>query len=70
MAADVAVWDLDALDPGPLTRVEDFPGGGSRLVADSPEGFWHVLVNGVPIRRDTVSLAGRVTDLPGRIVRS
>jgi N-acyl-D-aspartate/D-glutamate deacylase len=70
MAADVAVWDLDNLDPGPLRGVSDFPGSRSRLSADSPRGFRHVLVNGVPIRRDTVSLARSLDNLPGRIVRS
>jgi N-acyl-D-amino-acid deacylase len=69
-AADIAVWDLDTLDPGPMRRVNDFPGGGSRLVADRPAGFWHVLVNGVPIRRDTLSLLGELPSLPGQVLRS
>ncbi len=51
-AADLVVLDWDALDPGPTSRVTDFPAGGDRLVADSPEGLHHVVVNGVPIRRD------------------
>jgi N-acyl-D-amino-acid deacylase len=69
-AADIAVWDLEALDPGPMRRVDDFPAGGSRLVADRPDGFWHVLVNGTPIRRDTVSLLGDLSSLPGQVLRS
>ena len=69
-AADIAVWDLETLDPGPMRRVADFPGGGSRLVADRPAGFWHVLVNGVPIRRDTVSLLGQLSSLPGHVLKS
>jgi N-acyl-D-aspartate/D-glutamate deacylase len=69
-AADVAVWDLETLDPGPMRRVYDFPAGGTRLVADEPSGFAHVLVNGVPIRRDGHSLLGDLTSLPGRTLRS
>jgi N-acyl-D-amino-acid deacylase len=64
------VWELEALDPGPMRRVADFPAAGSRLVADRPEGFWHVLVNGTPIRRDTVSLLGDLSSLPGHVLRS
>jgi len=48
-AADVVVFDLDALDPGPLRRVRDLPGDEERLIADEPRGVEHVLVNGVPI---------------------
>jgi N-acyl-D-amino-acid deacylase len=69
-AADIAVWDLGALDPGPMRRVADFPGGASRLVADRPGGFWHVLVNGTPIRRDTVSLLEDLESMPGQVLRS
>jgi N-acyl-D-amino-acid deacylase len=51
-AADVVVLDWDALDPGPIRRIVDFPAGGDRLAADAPRGLRHVLVNGTPIRRD------------------
>ncbi len=51
-AADVAVFDLETVAPGPLRRVRDFPADGERLTADAPVGMAHVLVNGVPIRVD------------------
>jgi N-acyl-D-aspartate/D-glutamate deacylase len=50
--ADLVVLDWEDLSPGPATRVRDLPGGGERLVADSPGGLRHVLVNGRPIRRE------------------
>jgi N-acyl-D-aspartate/D-glutamate deacylase len=50
-AADLAVLEWDELDPGPVRRITDFPADGDRLVADSPRGLRHVLVNGTPIRR-------------------
>ena len=51
-AADLVVFDPDTVAPGPLRRVWDFPADGERLVADSPSGITHTLVNGVPIRLD------------------
>ena len=50
--ADVAVIDPETVHPGPVRRVRDFPGDADRLTADRPAGVTHVLVNGVPIRRD------------------
>jgi N-acyl-D-aspartate/D-glutamate deacylase len=50
-AADLTVLEWDELDPGPVRRTTDFPAQGDRLVADSPRGLRHVLVNGTPIRR-------------------
>ena len=44
--ADVVVFDLDRLDPGPLRRVRDLPAGGERLIADQVQGIDHVVVNG------------------------
>jgi N-acyl-D-amino-acid deacylase len=52
MAADLVVFDADAVAPGPLRRIRDFPADGERLVADAPVGVTHTLVNGVPIRVD------------------
>ncbi|MHB1583105.1 MAG: N-acyl-D-amino-acid deacylase family protein [Acidimicrobiales bacterium] len=50
--ADVCVFDPATVSPGPLRRLRDFPAGGERLTAEEPTGVRHVLVNGVPIRRD------------------
>ena len=52
--ADVVVFDIDTVAPGPLRRVRDFPADSERLTADQPEGIRHVLVNGVPIQVDGV----------------
>jgi N-acyl-D-aspartate/D-glutamate deacylase len=68
--ADVVVIDFDALSPGPIRRVRDMPAGGERLVADAPAGIEHVLVNGVPIRRDGASVVDELDALPGAILGS
>ena len=65
-AADIAVLEWDNLDPGEVRRVRDFPAGGDRLVADAPRGLRHVLVNGVPIRRDNAP--SWPASLPGRLL--
>jgi N-acyl-D-aspartate/D-glutamate deacylase len=65
--ADIVVLDLDRLDVGPIRRVSDMPAGGERLIADNPAGYAHVLVNGVPIRRDGVPVPDA---RPGSILRS
>jgi N-acyl-D-aspartate/D-glutamate deacylase len=54
--ADVCVFDPATVAPGPTRRVRDFPAGGERLTAEEPVGVRHVLVNGVPIRRDGLQL--------------
>jgi N-acyl-D-aspartate/D-glutamate deacylase len=56
-AADVVVLDWEALDPGPIRRLVDFPANGDRLVADAPCGLRHVLVNGTAIRRNDEPVA-------------
>lgn len=67
-AADIAVLDWDALDPGPLRRIHDFPGDGDRLVADAPRGVHHVLVNGTPIRENGITQIERWSGrLPGTL---
>ena len=63
--ADVMVFDPATVSPGPVRRLHDFPAGSSRLTADQPLGVRHVLVNGVPIRRDGEQL---VDPRPGRLV--
>ena len=50
--ADICVFDPQTVGPGPTHRVRDFPANGERLAAEEPTGVRHVLVNGVPIRRD------------------
>ena len=69
-AADVVVFDLATLDPGPLRRVRDLPGDEERLIADAPTGVEHVLVNGVPITAHGESLVGSMQGRPGQILRA
>jgi N-acyl-D-aspartate/D-glutamate deacylase len=69
-AADIVVFDLATIDPGPLTRVRDLPGDEERLIADQPTGIDHVFVNGVAITENGVSLVGSMTDRPGQILRA
>jgi N-acyl-D-aspartate/D-glutamate deacylase len=66
--ADLAVLDLAALEPGPIRRVNDFPAQGERLIADAPAGIAHVVVNGVPIRRDGRPVVEELASLPGQIL--
>jgi N-acyl-D-aspartate/D-glutamate deacylase len=66
--ADVAVLDLEVLSPGPIRRVHDFPAAGERLVADAPTGIAHVVVNGVPIRRDGRPVVDQLAVMPGQIL--
>ena len=68
-AADIAVFDPATVAPGKLRRVRDFPANGERLVADSPVGMTHVLVNGTPIRVDDEPVAEAVAGRPGRLLR-
>ena len=64
--ADVTVFDPDAVGPGPVRRVRDFPADTERLTADQPTGVRHILVNGVAIRvRRVRRRAGRGADTPG-----
>jgi N-acyl-D-aspartate/D-glutamate deacylase len=68
--ADVLVIDLAELDPGQMRRVKDMPAEGERLVADRPKGYRHVFVNGVQTVRDNESIAARLSNLPGKVLRS
>jgi N-acyl-D-aspartate/D-glutamate deacylase len=70
MAADITVFDLDTVAPGPLRRIQDFPADGERLTADAPTGMTHTLVNGVPIRVDGTPVTDEQTPRPGRVLRS
>jgi N-acyl-D-aspartate/D-glutamate deacylase len=67
--ADIFVFDLDTVGPGPVRRVRDFPANTERLTADAPTGVRHVLVNGTPIRRDGVSLDASPDLRPGRMAK-
>jgi N-acyl-D-aspartate/D-glutamate deacylase len=69
-AADVVVFDLEALEPGPLTRVRDLPGNEERLIADQPRGIDHVYVNGVAITRSGVSRVSTMRERPGQVLRA
>jgi len=68
-AADVTVFDPDTVAPGGLRRVRDFPADGERLVADSPSGVTHVVVNGTPIREDGAPRPEALASRPGRVLR-
>ena len=70
MAADITVFDLDTVAPGPLRRIHDFPADGERLTADAPTGMTHTLVNGVPIRVDGTPVTDDADPRPGRVLRS
>ncbi len=69
-AADLVVFDLETLDPGPLRRVRDLPGDEERLIADQPMGIEQVFVNGVAITRDGRSLVENLSERPGQILRA
>lgn len=68
--ADVVVLDWENLSPGPERRAFDFPAGGERLTADAPTGIDHVLVAGVPTRRDGKPCLAALDRLPGQVLRS
>ncbi len=61
--ADVTVFDPATVGTGPVKRLADLPADGERLTFEEPTGMRHVLVNGVPIRRDEVQL--ELEELPG-----
>jgi N-acyl-D-aspartate/D-glutamate deacylase len=67
-AADICVFDPATVAPGPLRRLRDFPADGERLTADAPVGVTHVLVNGVPVRRDGEPVAEGLAARPGMLV--
>lgn len=70
LVADLVVLELDTLSSGPERRLRDFPAGGERLTAEEPTGIDHVLVGGVPIRRDGRSVLHELDRLPGQLLRS
>jgi N-acyl-D-aspartate/D-glutamate deacylase len=69
-AADLVVFDLDTLSPGPLRRVRDLPGDEERLIADEPAGIDHIFVNGVAITRNGESRVATMSERPGTLLRA
>jgi N-acyl-D-amino-acid deacylase len=69
-AADIVVIDMTEVDPGPLRRVRDLPGGEERLVADAPRGIDQVFVNGTAITRHGESLVATMPERPGQVLRN
>jgi N-acyl-D-aspartate/D-glutamate deacylase len=65
-AADIVVFDPATVAPGPKRRLSDFPAGATRITADRPSGVRHVVVNGVPIRKDEEMVDLDPNQLPGR----
>ncbi len=57
LAADVVVFDPDTVGTRRARRIDDFPAGADRLVADST-GVVHVWVGGQRTRRDGDQLTG------------
>ena len=68
LAADVVVFDPETVGCSPLRRVNDFPAGADRLVADA-DGIRAVIVNGTPIRIDNEDVVDPEGDLPGQLLR-
>ena len=68
MAADVVVFDAEAIDAGALRRVHDLPGDADRLLSDA-SGIDAVIVNGTIISRDGESALAADADLPGQLIR-
>ena len=66
--ADVVVFDPETVGASPLRRVQDFPGGAERLVADAI-GVEAVIVNGRVLRRGGDDQIDAEGDLPGRVLR-
>jgi N-acyl-D-aspartate/D-glutamate deacylase len=63
-AADVIVYDRDALDALPQERLYDYPAGEWRLVQKA-KGYDRIIVNG-----QTTFIDGECTDaIPGRLLR-
>jgi N-acyl-D-amino-acid deacylase len=64
MAADIIVYDLEALDSGPQERLWDYPAGEWRLVQKAT-GYSYIIVNG-----EITFVDGECTKAtPGRLLR-
>ena len=64
-AADLVIFDPETVGPKALQTLDDIPGGGIRMTKDA-EGIPWVIVNGVPIIENGVT----VDRLPGQVVRA
>ena len=64
----MVVFDPETVGCSPLRRVNDFPAGADRLVADA-DGIRAVIVNGTPIRIDNEDVVDPEGDLPGQLLR-
>jgi N-acyl-D-aspartate/D-glutamate deacylase len=68
--ADVVVFDPETVGATKLRRVNDFPAGADRLVADA-YGINAVIVNGVLLRQDGVdAFTDTSKNLPGKLLRN
>jgi N-acyl-D-amino-acid deacylase len=67
-AADVTIFDPDAVGTSPLRRVHDFPAGADRLIAEA-HGIRAVVVNGVVLREDGADRLDPEGPLPGQLLR-
>lgn len=65
-AADLVLFDPATVNRGPKTRVQDLPGGGSRLVTPAL-GVHGVWINGARVA--DVNGLRRLEKLPGRVLR-
>jgi N-acyl-D-aspartate/D-glutamate deacylase len=66
--ADLVLFDPDTVGASSLRRVQDFPGGAERLVADAI-GVEAVIVNGEILRRGGEDQIDADGALPGRLLR-
>ncbi len=67
--ADITVFDLATVSPGPVRRVRDFPANSERLTADAPTGMRHILINGEAILQDGARVDAGFDRRPGQLVR-
>jgi len=68
LAADLAIFDPEAVGCSSLRRVDDLPGGEDRLIADA-FGMRAVIVNGQVIREGDADAIDSMGPLPGRVLR-
>lgn len=70
LAADVVVFDAATVGAGKLERVNDFPAGADRLIAQA-SGIESVIVNGVLLRQNNRDQIDPIRGiLPGKVLRA